>query len=264
MDIDASPGFNAIYILLALGLFFSILVFVELGRRVALRRVARTGTETQPGAGAVEGAAMALLGLLLAFTFSGAASRFDVRRQQIVEEANDIGTAWLRLDLLPVDSQPALRGLFRDYLDARLGAYRKLPDLAAARLDLARSAALRTEIWNRARRAAAATGEPSTKLLLLPALNAMFDIATTRTMAAQMHQPPVIFELLGLMSLVCAFLAGYGMADAKGRNWIHTIGFATIVSVSVFVIFDLEHPRAGLIRLDAIDQVLVDLRASMR
>jgi len=65
------------------------------------------------GAGAVEGSVFGLLGLLIAFTFSGAAFRFDARRQLAVEETNAIGTAYLRLDLLPADKQPALRDSFR-------------------------------------------------------------------------------------------------------------------------------------------------------
>lgn len=81
----------------------------------------------------MEGAVFALLGLLIAFTFSGAATRFDTRRQLIIEETSDIGTAYLRLDLLPVEAQPGLREKFREYVDARLEVYRKLPDIAAAK-----------------------------------------------------------------------------------------------------------------------------------
>ena len=98
----------------------------------------------------MDGAVFALLGLLVAFTFSGAASRFDARRHLIVEETNAIGTAYLRLDLLPASAQPALRDLFRRYLDSRLEVYRKLPDLDAAKAELARSTQLQGEIWSQA------------------------------------------------------------------------------------------------------------------
>jgi hypothetical protein len=81
----------------------------------------------------VEGSVFGLLGLLVAFTFSGASSRFDTRRHLIVEETNAIGTAYLRLDVLPSTVQPALRDSFRRYLDSRLAIYRKLPDAAAAK-----------------------------------------------------------------------------------------------------------------------------------
>ena len=82
------------------GLFLGMLLFLEIGRRIAVRRVREDTGAAGEGVGAVDGAVFALLGLLIAFTFSGASSRFDTRRQLIVEETNDIGIAYLRLDLL--------------------------------------------------------------------------------------------------------------------------------------------------------------------
>jgi hypothetical protein len=105
------------------GLFLGMLLFLEIGRRIAVRRMREDSGTAGEGVGAVDGAVFALLGLLIAFTFSGASSRFDTRRQLIVEETNDIGTAYLRLDLLPADLQPALRENFRRYLDARIEVY---------------------------------------------------------------------------------------------------------------------------------------------
>src|SRR5205814_9474134 len=117
--------------LFAAGLLVGTLAFLEIGRRVGLRQAARDGEETRPGLGAVEGAIFGLLGLLIAFTFSGAMTRFDQRRHLIVEESNAIGTAWLRVDLVAPDLQSALRESFRRYLEARLDVYRKIPDMPA-------------------------------------------------------------------------------------------------------------------------------------
>ena len=207
----------------------------------------------------------ALLGLLVAFTFSGAASRFDERRNLIVEETNDIGTAYLRLDLLPAGAQPALRDLFRRYVDSRLEAYRKLPDLEAAKAQLARSIELQGEIWRQAVAASQTEGAPpSATMLLLPALNQMIDITTTRTLAARMHPPLVIFALLFALALAAALLAGYGMAGGKSRSWVHMIGFAAVLAVAVNVIIDIEYPRFGLIRVAASDEALAQLRDSMK
>src|SRR5512136_2423342 len=89
----------------------AMLLMIEMGRRAGLRRLAQDPAKGTAGLGAVEGAVFALFGLLIAFTFSGGASRFDSKRQLIAEEANDIGTAYLRLDLLPATAQPALRAL---------------------------------------------------------------------------------------------------------------------------------------------------------
>jgi hypothetical protein len=122
------------WILAVLGLFVGMLSLIELGRRLGQRRMARNLEGARAGLGAVEGALFGLLGLLIAFTFQGAATRFDTRRALIVEEANAVSTAWARLDLLPVAAQPPLRDLFRRYLDARLEVYQRMPDLAASRM----------------------------------------------------------------------------------------------------------------------------------
>ena len=248
--------------LLAAFLFLALLGAMEFGRRLAIRKRTRHGTVGE-GLGAVEGAVFGLLGLLIAFTFSGAASRFDARRGLIVEEANDIGTAWLRLDVVPPEAQPALRDKFREYTDARIAVYRAFPDIAAARDQLARANAIQTEIWTLAV-PAALSGQASAPMLLLPAINAMFDIANTRMWAALTHPPPVIFVLLISLSLCCGLFAGYGMAAAPHRNWLYMLGFSLVLSGAVFVIVDIEFPRLGLIRLDSFDKAIVDVRESMK
>lgn len=112
-----------------LGLFFGMLLFLEVGRRIGLLHLAREGGLVR-GVGSAEGAVFGLLGLLIAFTFSGAASRFEDRRHLITEEANAIGPAYLRLDLLPVTSQPQLRTLFYDYTGLRAQVYRDAETLS--------------------------------------------------------------------------------------------------------------------------------------
>jgi hypothetical protein len=209
----------------------------------------------------VEGAIFALLGLLIAFTFSGAASRFDDRRKLIVEEANAIGTAYLRIDLLPAAVQPEMRDAFRRYVDTRLATYRAVPDMDKVKLELERGNALQQEIWKKA--VAASVGSQA-MMLVLPALNEMIDITTTRTTAVQMHPPLVIFVLLCGLALLSALLAGDAMAGGKKRDWIHMATFALALAGAVYIILDMEFPRVGFIRVDAFDAVLVELRASMK
>jgi hypothetical protein len=250
-------------IIFATGLFVGMILLLEMGRRLGRRRQGKDEAGARAGLGAVEGAVFALLGLLIAFTFSGAASRFDARRQLIVQEANAIGTAWLRLDLLPANAQPELRELFRRYLDSRLAVYQKIPDIEAARNELSRANALQGQIWNRAVAACQESPDPL-KAQLIPPLNEMFDIATTRTMATKMHPPAIIFVMVGVLALTSSLLAGYAMAGGKTRSWIHVVGFALIMATTVYVILDLEFPRLGIIRIDPFDQVLVELRQSMK
>src|SRR4051812_21510044 len=103
-------GILAVLVILA-GTWF----LLEIGRRYGARRLAEDPEGAKSGAGAIDAAVFGLMGLLIAFTFSGAASRFDARRTQIVDEANCIGTAWLRVDLLPAGVQPLMREKFRQY-----------------------------------------------------------------------------------------------------------------------------------------------------
>jgi hypothetical protein len=247
-----------------LGLFAGMLILMEIGRRLGLCRLAGDPEGSRAGAGTVEAAVLALLGLLLAFTFSGAGTRLDMRRNLIVEETNAIGTAYLRLDMLPATAQPVLRENFRRYVDARLDVYRKLPDISAVTEQLAKANSLQGDIWRHAVAAVRAEGAPAqAAIVLLPAINGMIDITATRTMAAQMHPPAIVFIMLFVLPLASALLAGYGMVG-KSRSWLHILCFAFVISVTVFVILDLEYPRLGLIRIEAFDQALVDLRNNMK
>jgi hypothetical protein len=101
--------FSLIALLLVTGLLAGMLLLLETGRRIGLRQMAKDSKGAHQGLGAVEGAVFGLMGLLIAFTFSGAASRFDARRQLVVEEANDIGTPTCGSTALPAAAQPALR-----------------------------------------------------------------------------------------------------------------------------------------------------------
>lgn len=256
--------FTLIASLSAVALFLGMLVCSEIGRRMGVAAIKRNPEGLTEGAGAAETAVFGLLGLLLAFTFAGAASRFEDRRHLITEEVNAIGTAYLRIDLLPGDAQPALRDLFRRYLDARSSAYRDIEDRATTTTTIAAAESLQREIWMKSSDASMQPGVPSqAAMLLLPALNDMIDITATRAMAQQNHPPLAIFLLLAALSLVGALLVGYSTSRNKDRKWLHTVIFAAFLSLTVYVIVDVEFPRLGLIRIDSADQALIDLRKTM-
>jgi len=258
-------SFTLVAILLAVVLFGGMLMTFEIGRRVGVSRLAADPEGLTKGAGAAEGAVFALLGLLLAFTFSGAASRFEDRKWFINSEANAIGTAYLRLDLLPNDAQPPLRDLFRAYVALRATVYQNAHNQDAVITALERGTALQTEIWKQAMAAMRLPGaSPQATMLLTPALNEMIDITSTRQMATRNHPPNVIFLLLAALALIGALLVGYGTSANKGRTWFHQIIFALAISLSIYVIVDLEYPRLGLIKVDSADQALLDVGDSMR
>jgi len=247
----------------AVALSAGVLVLLEIGRRIGGRQLAEEGESASKGLSAMEGAIFGLLGLIFAFSFSGALTRFDVRRHLVVEEANDIGTAWLRVALLPADAQPPMRDLFRRYLDSRIEVYRKVPDMEAVKAEQAGSAKLQSEMWALAVSSTREAGTAQAPMLLLPALNAMFDITATRTEAARLHPPLMIFGMLGALTLACSLFAGYDMAIRRRLNVLHSVAFAVVLSVTAYVIIDLEYPRLGFVQISDSDQVLVDLRKSM-
>ncbi|MET0345421.1 MAG: DUF4239 domain-containing protein [Casimicrobiaceae bacterium] len=252
-------------LLITLALFGGMLLFLEMGRRLGVRRLARDPKGAHLGTNAVDGAVFALLGLLIAFTFSGAASRFDERRQLIVEESNYIGTAYRRLDLFPPAAQPTLRDLFRRYVDSRIELYRKWRDTDAAKAEQERALKLQREIWSTAVAASRMEGaQPQASMLVFQSLNQMIDVTNTRARAAEMHPPGAIYVLLFVLAIAGALFAGYGMAGSRTRSWTHMIGFGAAIATAIYVIMDLEYPRHGMIRLDDFDKVLVDVRAEMR
>jgi hypothetical protein len=250
-------------ILVVVLMIAATLGLLEVGRRFGMIQSARDPEGAKSVAGGAEAAVFGLMGLLIAFTFSGAATRFDTRRTQLVEEANCIGTAWLRLDLLPADTQLPLREKLREYTDARIAAFHKLYEPAETKLELDRATRLQNEIWRQAIAACRKAESPSATMLVVPALNQMFDMATTRTMGTRMHPPLMIYGTLALLVLAGALVTGYDMGASKSRDWFHSITFVLVVSLAIYVILDFEFPRIGLIRIHSFDEVLVELRESM-
>lgn len=250
-------------ILISAALFLGILICLEVGFRVGRRNSGKYRESAHEGIGVIEAAIFGLLGLLLGFTFAGGASRLDARRQLVVQEANAIGTAYLRLDVLPIDGQPEMHRLFRDYVEARLRVYEKLPDRAAAEQELARATELQNEIWSHAVVGSRNDSTQNTARLLLPAINDMIDVTTERTVALDTHLPRLIFALLATVAVTSGLLAGYAMAKRGRRSVLHMILYAAVIAVTLYAVLDLENPRFGLIRLDAADRALLQLRESI-
>jgi multidrug transporter EmrE-like cation transporter len=245
-------------------LFVGVLLCIEVGRRIGKRRQQQGQDPDKAGTGAVDAAVFGLLGLLIAFTFSGAASRFDARRMQSVNEANAIGTAYLRVDLLPPEHQPEIRDLFRAYTDARLETYRAIPNMERVREQLTIAGKLQEKLWAKGVAACEKGASPAVTSLMIAALNEVFDVATLRTAAADLHVPTIVMAMLFVIAMGCALLAGFDMSAAKGRSIMHYLGFALLIAFAVFVILDMEYPRLGLIRLDGFDRYMEGARAAMK
>ncbi|WP_129642904.1 bestrophin-like domain [Peristeroidobacter agariperforans] len=247
--------------LFALALFIGTLVCLRVGWHIGRERL--RDADAGAGLGAVDGAVFGLMGLLLAFTFTGAAARFDHRRDLIVEEVNAIGTAYLRLDLLQPDARDDLRVLMRQYVDARIATYANVTDESAVREALQRTQDAQAALWSRMSAALKAETQLALVASIVPAVNSMFDIAQTRILATRQHPPLAVYLMLGLLVLVSSLLAGFSMAKAASQSRLHVVAFAAILSSSIYLILDLEFPRLGFIRVDRFDQALLDLRTTL-
>jgi hypothetical protein len=256
-----NPGELAVVV--PIGLSVGMVACLEAGYRIG-RYASNKNQAAHEGTGTIGAAVFALLGLLLGFTFANGVSHLDQRRELIVREANAIGTAYLRLDLLPASQQLEMRRLFRVYLDTRLQVYERLPDVSAAERELAHAGQLQQEIWSKAVGAGLADSTQNVARLLLPALNDMIDVTTSRTIALHTHLPPLIFGLSIVVALLSGLLAGYDIAKRKRRSWFHGLLYAVVIALTVYTFLDLDYPRFGLIRLKAADNALVQLRDSIR
>jgi hypothetical protein len=252
---------TVLFVGIPIAVFLAMVGALMLGKHFAHTRPAEAAST---GVATVEGALFALFGLLVAFSFSGAETRLDARRALIVDEANAIGTAYLRLDLLPAADQPAIKAMFRDYVDARIAIYANLMDIDTARADQARSVELQDRIWTRAVEATGRVADNRAAVVVLPALNETFDITTEREAATRTHVPIAIFALLGGLAIACAFLAGIGMGRAGRISHLYVFAFAGAMALAGYVILNLEFPRLGFVRFEKLDALLVETRASMR
>lgn len=157
-----------------------------------------------------------------------------------------------------------MRHLFREYLNSRLDAYQKLPDMNAVDAELSHASHLQQEIWSKAVIAGSSDPTQNVDRLLLPALNDMVDVTTSRTIALHTHLPPLIFGLSVAVALLSGLLAGYDMAKRRRRSWLHIMLYSLVIALTVFTFLDLDYPRFGLIRLNAADNAMLGLRDSIR
>lgn len=241
-------------------LLFIVILFVNwLGFRFRERQAKRNPNVVRDGAGATEGALLGLMALMLAFSFNSASSKFDVRRDVIVEEANNIGTAILRCDLYPDSIRNLFRADFKKYVEARINYYDAGDDADKIAVALRETNIYSGNIW---RRAAYLFQIPEYRMRsrqIIPVINSMIDIVTTRDVGRVAKVPPVILEVLLLLTIISGFLTGYSQS-AKRRNIIMIFGFAVMTTITVYLILDLDRPRRGILNLDAAEQKVVELR----
>lgn len=255
--------FVTVNAIISVAIWAAFIACVGIGRALGKRRLAAHPDSSNTGLGVMDGVVYALLGLVLAFTFNGAAERTFARRAQVGNEVNVIGTAYLRIDVLPPAVQPEVREMFRRYLGLRRQAIQALPDVARVRSLLNEAAAVQTQIWQRAVASTTNGVSSPTTMLLLPALNAMIDEQTTAQVTMMQHPPAEIELVLVGLILLAGLLAGESTAEAKRTSRVHIVVIGFLLAAMFFLIRDLERPMIGLIRLEDAKVLVEDLEKMM-
>ncbi len=241
------------------GLIVLTLGFLEIGRLISVHAI-KSGLKTQTsGAGSVETIVFGLLGLLIAFTFSGAESRLEYRRQLIINAANSISTAYTRSDLLSSDAQPKMRNLLKEYTVIRTNVYQGQENLSSKNSLMDDSDRLQKQIWQLAVTDCQKSETRTCDMLLLPALSDVFSVATLRQAALLNHPPTEVYILLVIISLCGALLVGYTLPVSKKRNLLYMLIYALTISIIITMIIDMELPRSGFIRVDDADKIMLEL-----
>jgi hypothetical protein len=249
---------------IAVALFIAMVIFFELGRRLGVHMFAVRGQAARAGVGSIDSAVFGLLALLIGFTFSGATSRFDARRQLVIQEVDAVSTAWERIDVLPDEGREPIRAEVRRYVDALLTGYANPNGSPEEERAHAAATSAHNDLWSKAVVACTVESGEKARMLLLPALNDMFSAVDTERLNEQLHPPLVIYLLLGLSAMAAALFGGYSIASGTTRDWFHVVGVAATISLAMWVILELEFPRNGLVRISRIDSALVQLRATMK
>jgi hypothetical protein len=196
--------------------------------------------------GVIVAATLTLLGLIIGFSFSMAVSRYDQRKNYEEAEANAIDTEYVRADLLPVADGARVRALLRDYLDQRILFYETRDDRQLQRIDAATNQ-LKADLWSAVQAPAAAQPTPVIGL----AVSGMNDILNSQgyTQAAWRNRIPLAaWVLMATIAICCNLLIGYGARRAEAERMLLLV-LPLVVSISFFLIADIDSPRGGVIRV---------------
>ncbi|WNH52018.1 hypothetical protein [Stenotrophomonas oahuensis] len=249
--------------LLTLCFLLALLVAREIGAAVSRRQRRRHPARTSaPEEGKDDDAfamtsVLGLLALLIGFTFSLSLGRYDERRQLVVQEANALGTTWLRTDLLDGNDRTRMQDVLRRYVDARV-------DFANARTgeeevqQNARSVALQDELWQALVAGTQSFRDTPRASLLFTTTNESIDLAAERFAARQDHIPPRILRMLLLFAVLAAGLVGYERPHQRRS----TLLLLLLLTLAVGLILDLDRPSTGITQVP--QEPMLDLQRSLR
>ena len=248
--------------LVSLLLFLGCFAAAELGFFAGRRRKDRAGVAPRKEhVTAVQGAVAALLGLLLAFTVSMAVGRFEDRKRAVVDEANAIGTAYLRVSLLPEPLRTEGADAFGKYIDARLKLARPDWSTPAGVADRAETTRLQRQLWSIGVAAGRLDQRSVTYGLYVSALNEMIDSAGRRDAGLRNHLPESVLYVIFAVCLITVGVLGYASGLGGQRSLVAVLVISVVLAIVVFLILDFDRPYRGLIQIG--QQGMIELKQFM-
>lgn len=216
----------------------------RLGRRAATRRGKHSETQSQT----IEAAVLTLFGLLLGFSFSMSSERFEARKQTVLEESNAIGTAYLRADVLETNAKQALQQILRRYLEARIELYQSGFQEDEVRSANEKADRAQKEAWELAVQESRKFPTPISALVLA-SLNQMIDLREKQQFSFENVVPQLVLAFLLVLSLLAVGVVGYLNGLTRNRHRGLSLVFALVALMTLFLVFDLDRPRRGPIKL---------------
>jgi hypothetical protein len=233
----------------------------EAGSRLAGRRSDTIGDRELAEVSTIQAAVLGLVALLLGFTFSMAATRFDARKELVRDEANAIGTAWLRAELLPEPQRGNVMRLLRSYVDTRFELQRTTGEPELLRAANASAGALQNRLWAEAKAAAERDQRSVTTGLFIQSLNDMIDMHGKQVAAMRNRIPFLIALVLVIATAVAMAITGYAASVAGRHSPALSLVMSLLMAGVLTMIVDLHRPSRGLITVDL--QSLVEAREAM-
>ena len=242
-------------------LFFVLMIAAtEAGFHLGRKSEASTPDKAKSQISAVEDGMLGILALLLGFTMFMVVTRFEARKQLVLDEANAIGTSYLRTALLPAPEGSEIASLLRQYIDVRVQYGTASSDLAPLEGLNAQTTRLQNELWVRAVAYGQNDPNPVRTGLLLQSLNQVIDLESAQRMAFQNSVPKSVIYVNGIVGLLAAMLVGYTFGLNGRRQIFPTFVLAVAITLVLALIIDLDRPRSGFIRVS--QQPMIDLQHS--
>lgn len=238
-----------------------LLTLAEAGCRFGLASRQRNPDGAGGHSGSVLGAVLGLLGLLLGFSFAMAVGRYDVRRAVVVDEANAIGTTWLRADFLPAPHQQEVKELLKRYTRLKLQDSKATTARKATTRSQAEIAEIHQALWSHAD--AAVTEKPSpVTMSFVTTLNETIDLDASHKAAMRNHVPGGVWLLLLVVAGCGAWASGFSSGSDGLRSSFNRAVFPILIAVVITLIADMDRPQKGLIGVS--QEPMEDLLESMQ